>query len=331
MRTGKQIREVADMLYAKVALDLDNLAESKAPVVEGLSEKPIEEGVKTLQSIISSVQAIISIQRVEDLKLPEFLSKFSYPKDATFLKDFRLTIRSKLKSEIKFSDETKITVDKDVVENISRFYVENLFDMYYLERANENIAELNVKLADICEESGVPFRFSFAIDTNTKAQVLEIDNDHVVFNADVGCMHNLDSNPLFSTGDIYADSICEEATKDLIMQLAPIQTTVQLVKAQLDLVLQLTGTKHSKRRVNSVLRQTYHRNAKHLGRLKEGVGYFDEKVSIDGESVSIFALVRKGEDGELSIALSPFNVRDLFLVDYDVISAVREQIEAQAV
>ena len=67
---------------------------------------------------------------------------------------------------------------------------------------------------------------------------------------------------------------------------------------------------------------SYHRQAKFLNAVNAGVGYFNETVNVGGEDTEVFALVEKSEDGTLATILSPFNVKTLMNVDYDVVGAL---------
>lgn len=323
MRTKKEIAQIAEGIYADVTASLATLAEVKKPQVESIKGKSIEEGLGVVQSLIADIEAVLKAPRVDGVSLPAYLSKLTY--DEGSLDNVTISVRTKLKSDYKYRKDTVVAVDDNFVINAGKAYVDALYDMFYIEEAIENVNALNEKIDEIIAENEIGFKFGFVVDTNTDAVVISINNDEVIFNADVTRAHDISSLGIFKSGDEYNDLICKEATEKLVASLKAVQTPVQLIKGNVALIKDVTDVS-TKKRASKLIRGSYHRQAKYLNGVKAGVGYYEETVKINGEDVDVFALVAKAEDGTLSVVLDPFNVKDLFNVDFDVIEAVKAQM-----
>ena len=74
----------------------------------------------------------------------------------------------------------------------------------------------------------------------------------------------------------------------------------------------------TKKRATTLIRAAYHKNANTLDNVpvgKSAIGYVDKKVN----DRAIFALVKKNEDGKMSVVLTPFDQETYENVDVAVI------------
>lgn len=323
MKTCGQIVKIANGVYAEAMEGLANLKEVKADVVASITSKSVEDGITIVKDIINAVETIVKAPRVDGVGLPEFLSRLTYSEDS--IDKISITIRSKLKAKVKYSKTSEITVDDELVDNIGKFYIDTLYEMYYITVAQENIDELNEKIASIIAENEIPYSFKFVVEPDNNSIVVSIDNNEAVFNASVSKAQDIADLPIFKSGDEYNDLVCAEATEKLVDSLKAVQTTTQLIKGDVSLIKDIVGVS-TKKRANKLIRGSYHRQAKYLDKVKSGIGYYNETVKINGEDVEVFALVEKAENGELSVVLNPFDVKTLFNVDFDVIAAVKKEI-----
>lgn len=323
MKTNGQITKIANGTYKEAVEGLNNLIEVKKTAVKGIEKMSVDEGIALISGIVADVEAIVKAPRVDGFGLPEFLSKIQYTDGS--LDTITISIRSKLKSAVKFSKSYDINVDKDIVENIGKAYLGALVELFYIEVAQENAEDLNEKIAEICAANEIPFTFSFAVVPDSDAIVLAVDNNSVQFNAKVASAHEIANLGIFQSGDSYYELVCKESTEKLINDLKAVQTTPQLIKSNIELIKDVTGVS-TKKRASKLIRGSYHRQAKFLGGVKAGIGYFDETVKIGKEEVEVFALVEKAENGDLSVVLNPFDVKTLLNVDFDVIKEVKKAL-----
>lgn len=326
MRTNQEIKQIADGIYKEVTEGLSTLYDVKKPVVAAMLEKSGDERLEAITSLVADVEAIVKAPRVDGIGLPAYLSKVTY-EDGN-LSAVTITVRTKLKSSYKYRKDTVVAVDEDFVVNAGDAFVTPLYDMFYIEQANENVVALNEKVAEIVAQAEVPYSFRFDVDAESDAMVLAINDSEVVFNANISKMHDISRMGIFKSGDEYDNIVCSATTEKIITALKAAQTPVQLIKANVPIIKDVTGVS-TKKRASKIIRGSYHRQAKYLGGTKSGIGYFDETVKINGEDVDVFALVAKAEDGEITVVLSPFDVKTLYNVEFDVVAAVKEQL-AQA-
>lgn len=325
MKTNQEIKAIANGLYAETTEGFARLAEVKKDAVGKMLKKKGADRADDIMAIVTDIEAVLAGARCENVGLPKFLAKVTY--DGDTLETINLNVRTKLKSAFHYRKDAVIAVDKNIIENLSKVYTDALFEMYYIEAAIENVEALNAKVAEIIEQAGVPYTFKFAVDNETSAMVLSINDSEVVFNANVACAHDIANLGIFKSGDEYDNLVCAATTEKLITALKAAQTPVQLIKGNVQLIKDVTGVS-TKKRASKLIRGSYHRQAKFLSGVKAGIGYFDETVKIGGEDVDVFALVSKSEDGNLSVVLSPFDTKTLFGVKFDVLKEVKKQMSA---
>lgn len=323
MRTNKDIVRIADGINEEAVNNITKLAEARKDTVAEIAGKPAKEVIGSVTEIIAGIEASVASPRVDGVGFPTYLSKVTYEDNDS--SEVTVTIRTKLKSTYKYRKDVIVALDDEFIENVGKAYIDALFDMFYIDEATQNVEALNAKIASIIEENEIPYSFSFAVDANSTAIVLSVNDNEVVFNASVPRAHDIASLPIFKSGDEYNDLICKEATDNLVEALKSIQTPVQLIKGGVDIIKEVTGVS-TKKRASKLIRDSYHRQAKFLGKVKTGVGYYNETVNINGEDVEVFALVSKAEDGTIALVLSPFDVKTLSKVDYDVVEAVKAQL-----
>lgn len=323
MRTSKDIVRIADGIYAEAVDNVNKLAEVRKDVVASIAGKPAEEVINTVTDLIEGIETGVKAPNVDGVKLPAYLSKVTYETGAS--SEVTITVRTKLKSTYKYRKDAVVALDEDFIVNAGKVYIDALFDMFHIDEAMQNIEALNAKIAGIIEENEIPYSFSFVVDANSSATVLSVNDNEVVFNASITRAQDIASLAIFRDGSEYNNLIRQEATDNLVAALKSIQTPVQLIKGNVALIKEVTGVS-TKKRASKLIRDSYHRQAKFLGKVKTGVGYFDETVKINGEDVEVFALVSKAEDGTIALVLSPFDVKTLYKVDYDVVEAVKAQL-----
>lgn len=318
MRTKKQIQTIADGIYAEAVANINKVVEVKKATVEGMASKSADEKVDIISQLVTDTEAQIKAPVVEGVSLPAYIIKTSVSDDCSAV---TVAIRSKLKAVTKFSKTVVVAVDDDFVKNVGVAILNALFELFYIEMANENIAELNARIAEITSANDIPYTFSFELQPDSDAVVLAITDDNVVFNASLTEAMSISGLSIMLDGDEYNKLVRAEAEETLVKSLKSAQTTPQLIKAKVKVIETITAVT-TKKRASKIIRGSYHRQAKNLVSVKTGIGYFEGEVTINGEVVDVFALVEKVEDGSLKVILKPFDVKTLLNVEYDVIGAI---------
>lgn len=320
MRSSVEVKRIADGIYEEIVKNIKEFAEVRATDVASIAEKSVEDGLEVVMKIVTGVETMFKAANIDGVGLPAFLSKVTTT-STDHVTSIHLRVSSKLRAEIKNRMDADIDVDKDFVYNVADVYEKVLYDLFYAEVANENVKELNARIADLIIKNEIPYSFEFAVRLDTDAPVLSVTDNNIVFNASIKNALDISSNAMFMSGDAYFDMIRDEAEANLVEALKGIATPVQLIKSNVKLIRELTNLA-TKKRASKIIRMSYHRQAKYLNAVNAGVGYFNETVDINGEETEVFALVEKSEDGSLATILSPFNIKTLMKVDYDVIGAL---------
>lgn len=320
MRSSVEIKRIADGIYQEVVEGISKFNEVRKSEVLAIADKTIEEGLEVIADILKGVETMFKAANVDLITLPAFLSKFSTV-DSEHVTSIHLRVTSKLRAEIKYSKDADIKVDENFILNVAEVYEEALYAMYYANMANDNVKELNARIADLLIANDIPYMFEFAVNLGTEAPVLSISDTNIVFNANIQNAHSISDLPIFQSGDSYSDLIRNEAETNLIEALKGITTPVQLIKSNVKLIRTITDLA-TKKRASKLIRMSYHRQAKFLDKVNAGIGYYNETVNIDGVETEVFALVEKVVDGTMSVILRPFDVKTMMNVDYDVLGAL---------
>ena len=313
MMTKKEIKTMAGVLYAQACGNLDVIRDAAKAQ---LSSANSDDVLKTLDFIIRGcVSAVTSLYDGEVLPTPIVKAKRVVGSNVA-----TITVKTKLNVRTKYKIEFNIDLNStDAIDTLYSKILDAVTEMYYLEKANDNIDALNAKIASICAENSIPYVIEFAIDYDSSSSVLSIDNTKVVFNASTAEAHDIPSMYLMYSGDEYNMTIAKEAEKVLVESLKTLATPVQVVKGNIDIVMKLSNVKSKKRAVRFI-REAYHKNARYFDNMKRGISYYNEKVKIGDEVVELFALIRKNGDNDFEVVLDPFNVVDNTKVDFDVIA-----------
>lgn len=320
MRGNVEVKRIADGIYEEVVKNIKEFADVRKADIATIAEKNVEEGLEVVMRIITGVESMFKAANIDGVGLPAFLSKVTTT-SADHVTSIHLRVSSKLRADVKFRMDEDIDIDDSFIYSVADVYEKVLYQLFYAEIANENVKELNARIADLVVKNDIPYTFEFAVRLDTDAPVISITDKNVIFNANIKSALEIPAMTLFVEGDAYYDLIREEAEKNLVEALKGVETPVQLIKANIKLIRDITNLA-TKKRASRIIRMSYHRQAKFLNAVNAGVGYFNETVNVGGEDTEVFALVEKSEDGTLATILSPFNVKTLMNVDYDVVGAL---------
>lgn len=325
MRKKSEIIRISNGLYGALT---DKLA--SAPAVSEIDVKAIKKASfdkahETVEAAKNTIDTIVKGVDFEGVFSNQFLTSMkSYELDGK-LDYIELTIKSRLKAEYPYRHAVTIKCDDNLIKTMCETYAYALIQLLYVDFAGENIKEANSVIAGLIAENEIPFTFEFTI-SDKSAMINSITDSKVVFNASIENAFELSRNPLFQSGDEYSDRVRETAVTALVERLKSVQTTTQLIKAGVDIIVELTGVK-TKKRADKLIRQTYHKKAEHFNAVKTGIGYYEGTAKVDGEETEIFALLEKKEDGTIEVILAPFDIKTLFTVKADVLKKVKAALK----
>ena len=324
LRGKKEIEEIVSVAYNKMVEDCTKFAELNKTIQAGTTE----EVMTKVSELISSIGVLVrgASACLEDATLPEFLHSYTGYEGNGTLAEIDLTVKTKLKAVNSYKLVQRIAVDENLVVNCINTFLSAITTIFYMELAQDNLDALNEKVTGLVASEGLPFEFGFVL--SDTGLVSEITDTKVVFNVSLERALEIQSLPVFSNGTEYSNICAESESEALVEGLKSVQTTTQLLKAPIKLIQTVCNSK-SKKRADILIRQTYHKQAKFLANAKAGIGYVEEEVEVNGEKVSIFALVKKS-GGEFTVELSPFDINLLVNVDYDVLASLKASVDAKA-
>lgn len=321
MVTNKFIVGKANAINALVVEGLEKVKAETASNIEAIPGLSFDDGMSIVSTIISRVGAVYKCAIVDGIGFPDFLTGFNAEGG---LNEVTVTIKSKLKAERKFKEQATVKVDENFIESLGELFTNTLFARFYTEAASENVEALNVTLASILDEEGINKKVEFAI-TDTEGRVAYIDNDKIVIKADVA--EALDISRLGIMTDTsdeedgYNKIIYNEARKEFVDIMRTVQITPEIIKKQISFVESL-GNLHTKKHSNKIIREAFHKKASNLtGKKADEIGYFSEKVTVDGKEVNVFALLTK-DGNKYTVVLNPYDALTNTAVDFDVIGAL---------
>lgn len=328
MKSNSTIAELIATAKESMVADCKDLATNKINVKGSVAE--VEANIADFIEKTIKVINGVSI-KLKDAYIPKFLSdwKLTLSEDGQSIDYITLTIKSKLKAKYQVRDSKVIYLDENLEENICNTVIDTVMSLFYLDLAEENIEAFKNRIAEIIIEKGyeLPFDIDFAV---SNCPIVEISDNSITLGVGLDNAFKLSSSIVFDRRELeegekdYKDYLAREAEETFIEELSAVQTPVQLVKANISLFVCLSP--RTKRSVSSMIREICHKQAKYLTS-KEGIGYVQEKVTIDGEEKEIFALVKKEmafTDGKLEeesseVVLSAFDKKTLETVDVDVL------------
>lgn len=301
------------------------LASSAKETAKGYadSKKEIANKIFSLPKSEASVLAGDLVNSVVCLYRPilgEFLHTTSvYGKDK--VDNVEVSVRSKLKSEKKYKYVFNCSSAATLVSSLLAFFTQCTIDAEVINMAYANIEELNKFIEDACTEAGVSCFVKVKYGTEGG---IEISDSCVEFEISAAAAIALGDTLMFrAVGDISEYAIFERDCQRnrFINFLQGVQTPVDFLKCSDSFFVSVIPFRPRKR-ADRILREKYHKNYQTAGRYKTATYYLNEDVKIGGETVKVFALVNV--DGEnVTVVLSPFDVKTMLKVDFDVVSAVK--------
>lgn len=310
MRTEATIKSIANGIYGEFVKSITDFIGVRNADFSVATNK-----VELARELVKGIETIARGCFYNGVGLPHFLSSISFENENA--DHIYITVRSGLKAPYKYRKDTSMVLGTDFITKAGDFYIEALFDMFYIEEAIPNVAGFNTVFADILKEAGIAYDVKFVCDNTSKAKVLSITDTSVEINLTVAKALQLADLDIFSRGDEYTELVAQGAREQVIAGIQTAQTPAQFVKSNVKFIKELTGIT-SQKRIDKLIRASYHRKAENLKDVKSGIGYFEGKA---GDS-DIFALISKAEDGTLTVVLNPIDINTLEPVEFDVLKAV---------
>lgn len=322
MRKYAEVTKTAQELSEALNENFKKFTSVNGGAFDKLATDSYDNSHEAVGTLIENAHAIVAgVSDSEGIAFPHFLTSYKTYGEGT-MTSVVVTIKSKLKDPIKYKKVVDLDVQSEsFVSDFVTAFTKSAFEMFYRHEVEDNLSEINELIEKLCAENSIPYTFGFTV-SDSSAYVTEITDDKVIFNASLESALDVSKLGLFCTGDSYYDFVREQQTDKLINDLKAVPTTVQLIKARIDLIETLVGFK-TKKRADSLIRKSYHKQAKYFNKVRAGLGYVEKELA---DGTQIFAILEKSEGGEISVALSPFDVKTMAVVDYDVVADIKAEL-----
>ena len=317
MNSYVRTKEVIKSLTEGFKADFADLKSAREEDVKAIDATSVEKSVNPIATIRDRLCIVARGVQIDGISVSKFSTSYNIIADSKGGIDYiDFTIKSQMKAKYPYSYTARISGKDDIFDGMAEALAYALVELYKTNIAGENVDELNEILDGIFEENDITAKFHFAV--NNSKYVTEITNECVTFGVSVEKALEIGRIELLRSGNEWEDSCRNAEQRSIVAAVKASGTTVKLIKANIDIINELTETK-SKKRADSLIRKSYSKRAIYLP-AKGGVGYVEKDIELDGETVSIFALVGKDAEGNMSVVLNPFNVNTLFNVEYDVLA-----------
>lgn len=251
--------------------------------------------VKTANDVLEKV--IFALNICEGA--PKYvLTRAMYPETGTF-EEARFVVRPAAKSALKVSEMKKVFVIPADAKFYDKFIKEMAvwFDEYaYFAKLNENVEELNAKIAEITAEEDIPFSVDFTVGSD----IIEVSDKAITVGLTVDTVRNLADIPLFD------ENFPERAVKygeGIVDTLKSCVRPWDLFKTKSTFTRDLNLG--SRRSIIKLMRKVVNRN---LAFVRVGTGYVDtdnyfavvEKVAITPDEVANYEGAKIVENDKIS-------------------------------
>ena len=319
------VESIVGGFYTQCTAEMDKYVEAYTKSSSAVEK--LKGSADDIKSVItgfqSGIDAIIKGTEYEGLRVEEFISLIYFYETDDKPTSISLTIRSAPKFPVAFKIKENIDINEATLVNIAGVYKVVIAQLAYSEFASLNVTELNKYFDKVTTDAGVSYKIKFAVSDDF---VTGVTDTEVTFGVSVGSALELGAMTAFVNSDNeFSQYRAEELYKNLVDTVKALETTPQVIKANIPLIVDITGVK-TRKRADKLIRKICHRQAKNLKDVKVGVGYYSETVKVNDEDVDVFSLVEKTADGEIVTVLAPFDVATNFTVDFDVVSAVKSEI-----
>ena len=317
MRSKKACEDVVSLIYNYIVADCAVLEEVRKAELEAVKSTNTEEAENAISALNTAVVRVTNGvgAKVENFIVPGFLNSvrlFDAPQGG--VSSVILTVKSRLNAQHPYKSQVRIECDSDdFLKDLVKGYANAICNMCYITMAQENLDEVNRVMAGFVADLNLPYTFSFVLDTDgVDAPVRYIDDTTVQFNVSVENALNASAIQVFDDSEGYMGYCTDLAIENFKKAIAPVSTTVELIRANIDAFIALVPGLKTRKRADKILRMTYHKKAEFLSGKKVAIGYVEVNDA--------FALVEKnGED--YRVVLSPFSVKTMERVDMDVLTA----------
>lgn len=279
-----------------------------------LAESMKKNDADMVKYIIEKATAAMKSSVPEGLDVPAVAVYTSQSGNDDSISIIDLTLRNKYSSEHQFKFKKSIVYRENVFEVFADFLKLVWIELITDALINANLEKVNAKLAEIGKEAGNNFTVKIISPINAEGRkIAKITDEEIVFVADESRILNMDDILIFcEPNEFLSEEAIKEGYTSTVALFAQAQTPVQFLAVHEPLVGYICSISKMIKPM-TLIKKVYSKNVQKLRSDKETLAYFNNG--------KVFSVVSVNPDGK-DVALKPFDVETLEVVDFDVLAAI---------
>lgn len=267
----------------------------------------------SVKNLIGETARVFSAAVPEEVDIPE-VSVFSTMSGDEGISLINLALRNRYSSEYTFKIKNQFVISEDVFEVFLDFFKCSYTELINYTLVRDNLVKVNAKLKEIITAAGNTFKVTIVPPLgNEGKKIIKITDDEIVYVADEDKALALDDILVFSEpSELVTEDIIKQGFEGEVANFAQAQTTPQFIGVSDPLIGYICDISKLVKPY-TLIKKVYSKNVKRLRSNKETFAYYLED--------KVFAVVLVNEDGK-EVALKPFNIDTLEVVDVDVLANI---------
>lgn len=280
-----------------------------------LAELMQNDNVAMVKHIINESSKLMVASIPEGVNIPYVSVYTSLNGDDKSIQVIDIILRNKYSSKYDFKMKGRLVYSESVFDELINFlkcsYIELLIDSL----VRHNLEKVNSKLKEVVDTAGNGFEVRIVSPLNNKGKkIVKLTDNEVVFVADEERALSLDDILIFCepTEFITEDKIRQGFDYE-VSRFAEAQTTVQFIGVHNPLIGYICDISKLVKPF-TLIKKVYSKNIAKIRGNKETFAYFHKD--------NVYSVLFVNNDG-IEVALQPFDINSLELVDFDVLQEIQ--------
>lgn len=279
-----------------------------------LAESMKQDDAGMVKYLIKETNRIMVASIPDNIEIPSVSVYTSMNGDDNMIRVIDLILRNKYSSDYEFKMKSRVVYSEDIFEVVVDFlkcsYIELIIDTL----VNKNLEIVNTKLAEIGQKAENDFTVKVVTPLSNKGKkVVKLTDNEVVFVADEERVLSLEDILVFcEPTEFITEEKIQQGFDEEVARFAEAQTTPQFIGVHDPLVDYICGISKLVKPF-TLIKKIYSKNIDKVKGYKETDAYFLK----DG----VYSVISVSEEGR-EVALQPFDIETLEVVDLDVLNEI---------
>lgn len=279
-----------------------------------LEESMKQDDAGMVKYLIKETNRIMVASIPENIEIPSVSVYTSMNGDANMIRVIDLILRNKYSSDYEFKMKSRVVYSEDVFEVVVDFlkcsYIELIIDTL----VNKNLEVVNTKLSEIGQKAENNFTVKVVTPLSNKGKkVVKLTDNEVVFVADEERALSLEDILVFcKPTEFITEEKIQQGFDEEVARFAEAQTTPQFIGVHDPLVDYICGISKLVKPF-TLIKKIYSKNIEKVKGHKETDAYFFKN--------GVYSVISVSEEGR-EVALQPFDIETLEVVDLDVLNEI---------